>query len=163
MTKPVRNNFKGLVLNKSKGFTLIELLIVIAVIGILATAVLSAINPVEQIRKARDSRRKSNAAELLNAMERYFTSYEIWPSGIDITATSAPGTQVTTLAGMSNEIKPEFGTRITSTAANYLYAYSTNNEEFAHICYEIESFEQKTKYTGTSVPSGGKTYTCLPE
>src|SRR3989344_4594015 len=154
MTRPVRKNFKG--------FTLIELLIVIAVNGILATAVLSAINPVEQIRKARDSRRKSNAAELLNAMERYFTSYEAWASGIDITAVSAPGTQVTNLAGMSNEIKPEFEARDKNTPANYLYAYSTNNQEFAHVCYEIESFEQKTKY-GTGITSGGKYYTCLPE
>lgn len=154
MTKTVRN---------FRGFTLIELLIVIAVIGILATAVLSAINPVEQIRKARDSRRKSNAAELLNAMERYFTSYEAWPSGIDLSATSAPGLQVSTLAGMSNEIKPEFGTRITASSTNYLYAYSTGTDnEFTHVCYEIESFEQRTKY-GTGLTSGGKYYTCLPE
>ena len=61
---------------RKKGFTLIEMLIVIAVIGILAIAVLSAINPVEQTRKARDARRRSNAAELLNAAERYYTTYE---------------------------------------------------------------------------------------
>ena len=33
-----------------KGFTLIELLIVISILGILAVAVLSAINPVEQLK-----------------------------------------------------------------------------------------------------------------
>ncbi|PIU02330.1 hypothetical protein COT66_00800, partial [Candidatus Shapirobacteria bacterium CG09_land_8_20_14_0_10_49_15] len=31
-----------------KGFTLVEMLIVIAIIGVLAVAVLSAINPIEQ-------------------------------------------------------------------------------------------------------------------
>ena len=153
MTRPVRKNFKG--------FTLIELLIVIAVIGILATAVLSAINPVEQIRKARDSRRKSNAAELLNAMERYYTSYEDWPSGIDLTETTAIGVQVTNVSGLTNEIKTEFGQRIVKTG-NELYAYNADSDQFVHICYQIESYEQRTKY-GTGITSGGKFYTCLPE
>ncbi len=144
-----------------KGFTLIELLIVIAVIGILANAVLSAINPVEQIRKARDSRRKSNAAELLNAMERYYTSFEGWPSGIDLTATTPVGVQVTGLTGLTNEIKSEFGQRIIK-AGNELYAYNSDADQFVHICYQIESFEQRTKY-GTGITSGGKYYTCLPE
>lgn len=153
MTKPVRNNFKG--------FTLIELLIVIGVIGILATAVLSAINPVEQIRKARDSRRKSNAAELLNAMERYYTSFEAWPSGIDLTETTPIGVQVTNVSGLTNEIKSEFGQRILKTD-NELYAYSSDSDQFVKICYEIESFEQKTKY-GTGITTGGNFYTCLPE
>ena len=58
-----------------RGFTLIELLIVISILGILAVAVLSAINPVEQLKKARDARRKSDVAELLNAHERYFTTF----------------------------------------------------------------------------------------
>lgn len=58
-----------------KGFTLIELLIVISILGVLAVAVLSAINPVEQMKKARDAGRKSDAAELLNAHERYFTTF----------------------------------------------------------------------------------------
>ena len=62
-----------------KGFTLIELLIVIAILGILAVAVLSAINPVEQMKKARDAGRKSDAAELLNAHERYFTTFGCYP------------------------------------------------------------------------------------
>lgn len=62
-----------------KGFTLIELLIVIAILGILAVSVLSAINPVEQMKKARDTGRKSDAAELLNAHERYFTTFGCYP------------------------------------------------------------------------------------
>src|SRR3989344_261652 len=59
---------------KVQGFTLIELIIVIAILGILAVAVLSAINPLEQIRKANDARRKSNAAEFLNGLERYLAT-----------------------------------------------------------------------------------------
>jgi len=62
-----------------KGFTLIELLIVIVIIGILAVAVLSAINPIEQINKAEDARVRSDSNELLNAYERYYTTHGYYP------------------------------------------------------------------------------------
>src|SRR3989344_2411586 len=61
------------------GFTMIELLVVIAVIGVLAVAVLSSINPVEQINKGRDTRVRSNAAQMLNAVDRYYAIQEIYP------------------------------------------------------------------------------------
>ena len=56
------------------GFTLIELLIVITLIGILAVAVLSAINPIEQVNKARDARSRGDSAQLLGAIDRYFAA-----------------------------------------------------------------------------------------
>jgi prepilin-type N-terminal cleavage/methylation domain-containing protein len=42
-------------LMQTRGFTLVELLIVIAVIGILAIAVLAALDPIEQLKKSRDT------------------------------------------------------------------------------------------------------------
>jgi len=62
-----------------KGFTLIELLVVITLIGILAVAVLSALNPIEQINKARDAGRRSDAAQIMSAIDRYFASTEQFP------------------------------------------------------------------------------------
>jgi len=64
---------------KQRGFTMIELLVVIAVIGVLAVAVLSSINPIEQVNKGRDTRTRSDAAQLLNAVDRYFAIQEIYP------------------------------------------------------------------------------------
>jgi len=61
------------------GFTMIELLVVISVIGILAVAVLSSINPIEQINKGRDTRTRSDAAQLINAADRYFAIQEYYP------------------------------------------------------------------------------------
>lgn len=61
------------------GFTMIELLVVIAVIGVLAVAVLSSINPIEQINKGRDTRTRSDAAQLINATDRYFSIHEMYP------------------------------------------------------------------------------------
>jgi prepilin-type N-terminal cleavage/methylation domain-containing protein len=51
-----------------KGFTLIELLIVIAIIGILAAAVLVAVDPVGRIQDARNARRWSEVNGILNAV-----------------------------------------------------------------------------------------------
>ena len=61
------------------GFTLIELLVVITLIGVLAVAVLSALNPIEQINKARDAGKRADASQLLTALDRYFASNEKFP------------------------------------------------------------------------------------
>lgn len=61
------------------GFTLVELLIVIALIAILSVAVLATINPIEQSNKARDAKFKNDAAEVLNAYERYYASQNNYP------------------------------------------------------------------------------------
>lgn len=61
------------------GFTMIELLVVISVIGVLAVAVLSSINPIEQINKGRDVRANSDAAQLVNAIDRYYATQEKYP------------------------------------------------------------------------------------
>jgi prepilin-type N-terminal cleavage/methylation domain-containing protein len=62
-----------------KGFTLVELLIVIALLGVLATAVLAAINPLEQANRARDSRVKSDSSQLLAAIDRYYVAIGHFP------------------------------------------------------------------------------------
>jgi prepilin-type N-terminal cleavage/methylation domain-containing protein len=78
MTHFIRRNFLA-----QAGFTMIELLVVIAVIGVLSVAVLSSINPIEQINKGRDTRARSDAAQLLNAADRYFSIHEVYPWNVD--------------------------------------------------------------------------------
>lgn len=62
-----------------KGFTLVELLIVIALLGVIALIVIAAINPIEQANRARDTRFKSDGAQLVSAIDRYFTSQNEFP------------------------------------------------------------------------------------
>lgn len=61
-------------LSQNKGFTLVELLVVIGVLGVLAAAVLTAVNPLEQLSRGRDAGRKNTIAQLGNAAQAYYTS-----------------------------------------------------------------------------------------
>lgn len=87
------NKFFQKLRSSEQGFTMIELLVVISVIGILAVAVLSSINPIEQINKGRDTRTRSDAAQLINAVDRYFSIQETYPwndaNGSDWTPTTS--------------------------------------------------------------------------
>lgn len=64
--KPVQKRFKG--------FTLIELLVVIAILGILAAAVLVAINPAKRTRQARDAQVKNDIGSLATEVQAYYTN-----------------------------------------------------------------------------------------
>jgi prepilin-type N-terminal cleavage/methylation domain-containing protein len=54
-----------------KGFTLLELLIVMAVLAILASILLVVVKPQQIFSKARDTQRKSDARNLMSALETY--------------------------------------------------------------------------------------------
>jgi type II secretory pathway pseudopilin PulG len=75
---------------------MIELLVVIAVIGVLAVAVLSSINPIEQINKGRDTRTRSDAAQLINAVDRYYAIHEVYPWNVAAGAFTPASTVATT-------------------------------------------------------------------
>lgn len=64
----------------SKGFTLIELIVVMAVLGVLATIVLVALNPLEQFAKGRDAQRKTTLGQLARALQAYATSTSLYPA-----------------------------------------------------------------------------------
>ena len=66
-------------LKVKQGFTLIELLIVIAILGILAAAVLVAINPGKRTAQARDAQRKNDISAIANALIGYYTIAGIYP------------------------------------------------------------------------------------
>jgi len=68
---------------RSKGFTLIELLVVIGIVAILSTIVLVAINPARQFATARDTARRNDLYQILNAVHQYAVDNRgIYPSQI---------------------------------------------------------------------------------
>lgn len=166
-------------INRNKGFTLIELLIVIAVIAILAVAILSAINPVEQLRKADDSRRRSDTAELLNSLERYYTTYRAYPwggtspsvdcpllTGYDNTPPCPAGLGTADINGLVDkaELKPEFVNR---QLGEYFVTENTTTSQ-VHVCFVPQS--QTWNDPGVALFDGegnpyvsGQRYVCVPE
>lgn len=156
----------------AQGFTLIELLIVIAVLGILAVAVLSAINPIEQINRSRDTGSRSDAEQLLGAIDRFYASqgYYPWVTGASVTNISSDWSQVgsswtdgttTVLAKLAEsgtgELKASFTNRITASTYNYLYGYNRGTQgDSTYICFLPKSgsfqTEAATRCTGGDLP-----------
>ncbi len=65
--------------NHHAGFTMVELLISIGVLAILAVFALAAVNPIDQFKKARDSQRKSDLAQLQKVLEQYYQDWGHYP------------------------------------------------------------------------------------
>ena len=149
---------------KSKifGFTMIELLIVIAVLGVLAVAVLSAINPIEQINRSRDTGSRADAEQLLGAIDRYYTSMGWYPwfddascgancsqAWISSKGTWTDGT-TPVLDKLSTtgtaELKAAFTTRITSTNYNAIYVYNKGTSgDATYACFLPKSASFQTE------------------
>lgn len=150
---------------KSAGFTMIELLIVISILGILAVLVLSAINPLEQINRGRDTATRSDAEQMLGAIERYNAFQRMFPwrvaGGVlemttfpritaaaptdgtcPIIAKLAQGSVAPACTG-SEELKASYVTRVTGySAARSLYLYNGDSDSSAfntYICFSPES------------------------
>jgi prepilin-type N-terminal cleavage/methylation domain-containing protein len=154
----------------AQGFTLIELLIVIAVLGILAVAVLSAINPIEQINRSSDTGSRSDAEQLISAIDRFYASqqYYPWKSG-PAGSDALEWTQVTSewvdngtnpvpvldkLSGSnveftgSGELKLSFVERITDNTYNPLYVYNRGDAgDSTYVCFDSKSnsFQKEAK------------------
>jgi prepilin-type N-terminal cleavage/methylation domain-containing protein len=154
---------------RNAGFTMIELLVVIAVIGVLAVAVLSSINPIEQINKGRDTRTRSDAAQLIGAIDRYYSSLELYPWNTvdstepllaipDATALSCPaggaapytlfcdisaaGTTWLTKLTETAEVKTAFVSRLQNppTANAGIYLYKdTGTDATIYVCFAPSS------------------------
>ncbi len=65
-----------------RGFTLLELLLVIGVIGILSSIVVVAVNPTEQLRKARDTQRTNEVGQIQKALEQYYVKNNSFPATV---------------------------------------------------------------------------------
>lgn len=144
------------------GFTMIELLIVITILGILAVAVLAAINPIEQINRSRDTASRGDAEQLLSAINRYyaFNGFYPWQTGaadtgnadlawseFDSTLTDSStdctvAEKLSTVAGVdcnaasSGELQNTFITRITAATYNPLFVFNNGSAgDSTYVCF----------------------------
>lgn len=137
---------------------MIELLIVIAVLGILAVAVLSALNPIEQINRSNDTGNRSDAEQLIGAIDRYYTAngYYPWMSGAGDTSNNVSGFNIingstaawtpvnrllTVLSnGSVGEVKASFMDRIMKNSYNSLWIHNRASVgDSTYVCFEPKS------------------------
>jgi type II secretory pathway pseudopilin PulG len=64
---------------KYSGYTLVEILIVVSILVILGLAVLVGINPITQIFKGYDTRRKADLSRIKIALENYYSDHDCYP------------------------------------------------------------------------------------
>lgn len=157
---------KNLLPRSSKGFTLIELLIVIALLSALAVGLLATIDPLEQIRKGRDTTLRNTMQEFFNGNLRYYATKTAFPWGTTvITATTMDtmGSSVTELIS-AGELKPKFFDL--AGTANMAKIYITSSAESLVGCYmpESKAFQEDpntifTNAGSTSVPATCKAST----
>lgn len=73
----------GQKLKGKQGFTLMELLTVVAILAILALAIFFVLNPMTQIKKAHDSRRKADLRKLQTVLEDYYNDHNAYPADLN--------------------------------------------------------------------------------
>jgi len=165
---------------------MIELLIVIAVLGILAVAVLAAINPIEQINRSKDTGTRSDIEQLLSGIDRFYASkgYYPWQDAPDDGNEDALSslTNVKTLNGVLNnlvtatgELKEAFKSKITANDYNTIYLYNRGGQgDSSYGCFIPKSkafLDEATARCTSGMPEdfeadcnagGNKYYSCLP-
>ena len=77
------NNIFKLTNSRKEGFTLIELIVVIAIIGVLVTIVVTAINPARLVAEASDTKKREELQQLKNALQLYYNDNNAYPPDAD--------------------------------------------------------------------------------
>ena len=112
------------------GFTIIELLIVIAIIGILATLVLTNFQGAQA--KGRDTVRKSDINSIYQKLEEYYNENGGYPDG-NLSTTVFPGMDAEALLDADDTAIGYTGGFITSTTAPV--PAPTNTVEYVYAAY----------------------------
>lgn len=135
---------------------MIELLIVIAVLGILAVAVLAAINPIEQINRSKDTGTRSDSEQLIGGIDRFYTQKGYYPwqdspndeqsalaNWLNVRNKDGDATVnkiLTNLAGSTGELKESFTSRVTKNDYNPLFLYNQGGQgDSTYVCFSPSS------------------------
>lgn len=153
-------------LKLKSGFTLIELLIVIAILGILAIGLIAALDPIEQLKRARDTSTRTAVEEFFNAAVRYYAVKEEFPWGSSSLTTQSlvnlTDTYIQSLVE-AGELKSRFSDD--TTALGRILVTSTNEDFLGNmddlaVCFAPESKAVRTEENSDHNGAGVKLTGC---
>jgi prepilin-type N-terminal cleavage/methylation domain-containing protein len=132
-----------------KGFTLIELLVVVAIIGLLAAIVLTAVTGVR--KKARGAIRQTDMRQIANALEQYYYANNgTYPNTLGAWRSECPAwggyTPDQVIPGLTPTYMPRFpsnptmndGTNKANSIACYLYF--SNGTDYKLLNYNADEY-----------------------
>lgn len=133
-------------MSNKKGFTLIELLVVVAIIGLLSTLSIVALNTARA--KARDARRVSDIKQIQTALELYYNDKAGYPTSTVSLVPDYMG------AVPTNPAPTNDGT-ICPASYSYDYKQQTGNSYTLTYCLGASTGGLDAGY-GTATPAGIK-------
>ncbi len=130
-------------MKNNKGFTLIELLIVIALLGALAIGLLATIDPLEQLKKGRDTATRTTVEEFYNGNLRYYGAAGEFPwssASINPSVDLETDSMVTTVQRLisAGELKGNFTSAAGRVRLQRVWINSTATDDIA-VCFQPES------------------------
>lgn len=112
-----------------KGFTLIELLVVVAIIGLLSTLSILALNTARA--RARDVKRVSDVRQIQTALEMYYNDIGTYPATGSVTPGGAISTvNGTYLASIPTPPTPANDGTCTTPAPAYTYTQTSSGASY---------------------------------
>jgi len=148
---------------KELGFTLIELLIVIAIIGILASFGLIALNDAKE--SARDARRVSDLSQFRLGLALYYDDFDSYPAAVTGGGNGPDTSYLTILNSVdgsifsvnNNPLVPKYLSKTLIDPfnnADYHYYYDTNQNN-GHRTYILCFYKESVNYTSRYFYSTG--------
>jgi general secretion pathway protein G len=127
-----------------RGMTLIELILVIGIIGIFAVGIIAVMDPVGQVKRSNDAKRKSDLAQLQRGLELYYQDKGAYPSSSPDFRVQTVSGNVTTTLDWGNSFAPYMNTLPKDPVLTHRYVYYSPPSSNGQTYYIYANLEKGT-------------------